>query len=121
MMELMVLPSSLRAASAANVAWPADEGHGMKITVIGGGSTYTPELVEGLLSRREMLDLHEIHLVDSDADRLRVLGPFAQRMAAADGGGVGGAVGHRPTSRAIVRCRVRRQSDPRRRDGSPRA
>ncbi len=54
----------------------------MKITVIGGGSTYTPELIEGLLSRREMLDLHEIHLVDSDADRLRVLGPFAQRMAA---------------------------------------
>ena len=60
----------------------------MKITVIGGGSTYTPELVEGLLSRREVLDLHEIHLVDSDADRLRVLGPFAQRMAEADGGGV---------------------------------
>jgi 6-phospho-beta-glucosidase len=45
-------------------------------------------LVEGLLARREMLDLHEIHLVDSDAERLRVLGPFAQRMAEADGAGV---------------------------------
>jgi 6-phospho-beta-glucosidase len=88
MIELMLLPSSLRVASAANVAWVGDEGRGMKITVIGGGSTYTPELIEGLLSRSEMLDLHEIHLVDSDADRLRVLGPFAQRMAAADGGGV---------------------------------
>jgi 6-phospho-beta-glucosidase len=60
----------------------------MKVTVIGGGSTYTPELVEGLLSRREVLDLHEIHLVDTDADRLRVLGPFAQRMAAAAAGNV---------------------------------
>jgi 6-phospho-beta-glucosidase len=60
----------------------------MKITVIGGGSTYTPELIEGLIARREMLGLHEIHLVDSDAQRLRVLGPFAQRMAAAVGGGV---------------------------------
>jgi 6-phospho-beta-glucosidase len=37
-----------------------------------------------------MLDLHEIHLVDSDADRLRVLGPFAQRMAAAAGARTGG-------------------------------
>lgn len=65
----------------------------MKITVIGGGSTYTPELIEGLLSRREMLDLHEIHLVDSDADRLRVLGPFAQRMAqAVEGKADGGTV-----------------------------
>jgi 6-phospho-beta-glucosidase len=60
----------------------------MKITVIGGGSTYTPELIEGLIARREMLGLREIHLVDSDAQRLRVLGPFAQRMAAAVGGGV---------------------------------
>ncbi|HYN32750.1 MAG TPA: 6-phospho-beta-glucosidase [Ilumatobacteraceae bacterium] len=65
----------------------------MKITVIGGGSTYTPELVEGLLSRREMLDLHEIHLVDTNPDRLRVLGPLAQRMAEANGGGVSVAWG----------------------------
>jgi len=60
----------------------------MKVTVIGGGSTYTPELVEGLLARREVLDLHAVHLVDTDADRLRVLGPLATRMAEADGGGV---------------------------------
>jgi 6-phospho-beta-glucosidase len=65
----------------------------MKITVIGGGSTYTPELVEGLLSRREMLDLHEIHLVDTNAERLRVLGPLAERMTGAEGGGVGVAWG----------------------------
>ncbi len=52
----------------------------MKVCVIGGGSTYTPELVEGLMARRDVLDLHEIHLVDSDPGRLAVLGPLAQRM-----------------------------------------
>jgi 6-phospho-beta-glucosidase len=55
----------------------------MKVCVIGGGSTYTPELVEGLLSRRDALDLHEIHLVDTDPSRLAVLGPLARRMCAA--------------------------------------
>ncbi|TFH19239.1 MAG: 6-phospho-beta-glucosidase, partial [Acidimicrobiales bacterium] len=54
----------------------------MKVCVVGGGSTYTPELVEGLLSRREALDLHEIHLVDTDPGRLGILGPLAQRMCA---------------------------------------
>ena len=52
----------------------------MKVCVIGGGSTYTPELVEGLLSRRDALDLHEIHLVDTDPSRLAILGPLARRM-----------------------------------------
>ena len=53
----------------------------MKVCVIGGGSTYTPELVEGLLSRRDALDLHEIHLVDTDPARLAILGPLARRMS----------------------------------------
>ncbi len=52
----------------------------MKVCVIGGGSTYTPELVEGLLSRGDALDLHEIHLVDIDPERLAILGPLARRM-----------------------------------------
>ena len=53
----------------------------MKVCVVGGGSTYTPELIEGLLCRREELELHQIHLVDVDADRLGVLGPLARRMS----------------------------------------
>lgn len=53
----------------------------MKVAVVGGGSTYTPELVDGLLRRRDELDLHEIVLVDPDAERLAVVGPFARRMA----------------------------------------
>lgn len=60
----------------------------MKVTVIGGGSTYTPELIEGLLRRRSELDLSEIALVDIDAARLAVLGPLSERMAARDGAGV---------------------------------
>jgi 6-phospho-beta-glucosidase len=61
----------------------------MKVAVIGGGSTYTPELVEGLLARRDVLGLTELHLVDVDEARLSVLGPLAARMAAraaTDGG-----------------------------------
>lgn len=60
----------------------------MKVCVVGGGSTYTPELVDGLLARRRELDLHEIHLVDVDAARLGVLGPLARRMAERDGAAV---------------------------------
>ncbi len=53
----------------------------MKVCVIGGGSTYTPELVDGLLRRREQLPITELHLVDIDESRLEILGPLARRMA----------------------------------------
>lgn len=59
----------------------------MKVTVIGGGSTYTPELIDGLLRRREQLDLSEIALVDVDGSRLEVLGPLGVRMAKRAAGG----------------------------------
>jgi len=58
----------------------------MKITVIGGGSTYTPELVNGFLERRESLPLKELWLMDIDRERLEVVGGFAQRMVQAKGG-----------------------------------
>jgi 6-phospho-beta-glucosidase len=54
----------------------------MKIVVIGGGSTYTPELIDGLLSRVGALPLREVWLVDPNEQRLQVVGGFAQRMAA---------------------------------------
>jgi 6-phospho-beta-glucosidase len=60
----------------------------VKVCVIGGGSTYTPELIEGLLARGEVLGLTEIHLVDIDEARLAVLGPLAERMSVRDGRGV---------------------------------
>lgn len=52
----------------------------MKVAVIGGGSTYTPELVNGFLQRTATLPLKELWLADIDADRLRVVGGFARRM-----------------------------------------
>jgi 6-phospho-beta-glucosidase len=52
----------------------------MKIAVVGGGSTYTPELVDGFA--RLFPDVTELSLVDPAAERLGVVGPFAQRIFA---------------------------------------
>ncbi|MGZ4198894.1 MAG: family 4 glycosyl hydrolase, partial [Thermoleophilia bacterium] len=52
----------------------------MKIAVIGGGSTYTPELVEGIGLRRETLPVDELVLHDIDAARLAVVGGLAERI-----------------------------------------
>ena len=57
----------------------------MKITVIGGGSTYTPELINGFISRAAQLPLEELWLMDIDESRLAVVGSFAQRMVEAKG------------------------------------
>jgi len=53
---------------------------GIKIAVIGGGSTYTPELVEGLGLRRDVLPLDELVLHDIDPGRLAVVGGLAARI-----------------------------------------
>ncbi len=57
----------------------------MKIAVIGSGSTYTPELVSGLLACCDRLPLEELWLMDIDAARLEIVGGFAKRMLAAKG------------------------------------
>lgn len=57
----------------------------MKITIVGGGSTYTPELVDGLLARERELGLETVALCDVDAGRLEVVGGFVERMARARG------------------------------------
>jgi 6-phospho-beta-glucosidase len=53
---------------------------GVKIAVVGGGSTYTPELVEGFVRRADRLPIDELVLLDIDADRLSIVGGLAQRM-----------------------------------------
>jgi 6-phospho-beta-glucosidase len=58
---------------------------GLKIAVIGGGSTYTPELVSGFLSSFDSLPLAELWLEDIDSQRLQIVGGFARRMVAAQG------------------------------------
>src|SRR5262249_17178614 len=58
----------------------ADGGQGMKIAVVGGGSTYTPELVSGLSRERERLDVRELVLHDIDPERREIVGGLARRM-----------------------------------------
>ncbi|MGH8889178.1 MAG: 6-phospho-beta-glucosidase, partial [Acidothermaceae bacterium] len=55
----------------------------MKLAVVGGGSTYSPELVDGMARLRDVLPLEELVLVDPDEDRLGLVGPFAKRIMAA--------------------------------------
>ena len=55
----------------------------MKVAVIGGGSSYTPELVNGFLERVKSFPLTELWLVDIDPQRLEIVGGFAQRMVKA--------------------------------------
>jgi 6-phospho-beta-glucosidase len=55
----------------------------MKIAVVGGGSTYTPELVDGFARRAGLLQVDELMLHDIDADRLDVVGGLASRILAA--------------------------------------
>jgi len=57
----------------------------VKIAVIGGGSTYTPELIEGFARRRDVLSGVELVLHDIAADRLAVVGGLAGRILAAQG------------------------------------
>src|SRR4051812_28234977 len=52
----------------------------MRIAVVGGGSTYTPELVDGLGRMRHVLPVDELVLVDPDTERLELVGAFGRRI-----------------------------------------
>ncbi|NUW32054.1 6-phospho-beta-glucosidase [Nonomuraea sp. SMC257] len=54
----------------------------MKLAVVGGGSTYTPELVDGFARLRDVLPLTEIALIDPDERRLGLVAGMARRMLA---------------------------------------
>jgi len=57
----------------------------MKLTVIGGGSSYMPELVDGFARLRDLFPLDELCLVDPDAHRLELTSGMSRRMFAHDG------------------------------------
>jgi len=61
----------------------------MKLAVVGAGSTYTPELVSGLM-REERIDVRELVLHDIDSDRREAVGGLARRIL--DGQGFSGAL-----------------------------
>ncbi|WP_433189105.1 6-phospho-beta-glucosidase [Actinoallomurus sp. CA-150999] len=57
----------------------------MKICVVGGGSTYTPELVDGIARLRSTLPVSELALVDPDKTRLDLVGGLSRRIFARQG------------------------------------
>ena len=60
---------------------------GIKIVTIGGGSSYTPELMEGFIKRYAELPVKEIWLVDIEdgKEKLNIVGELAKRMWQAPG------------------------------------
>lgn len=59
----------------------------IKIVTIGGGSSYTPELVEGFIKRYDSLPINELWLVDIEdgKEKLEIVGALAKRMIKAAG------------------------------------
>lgn len=59
----------------------------LKLAIIGGGSSYTPELVEGVLKRLAYLPVKEIYFVDVEAgqEKLEIIAALAKRMVAKHG------------------------------------
>lgn len=55
---------------------------GIKIVTIGGGSSYTPELIEGFIKRYDELPIRELWLVDIEdgKEKLEIVGALAKRM-----------------------------------------
>lgn len=57
----------------------------IKLAVVGGGSTYTPELIDGFARLRALLPLEELVLIDPDTERLELVGGLARRIFARQG------------------------------------
>ncbi|MCL2703061.1 MAG: 6-phospho-beta-glucosidase [Defluviitaleaceae bacterium] len=57
----------------------------MKIAIIGAGSTYTPELIEGIIDRALPLGSPDVFLYDIDSRKLNMVGGFAKRMVETSG------------------------------------
>ncbi|MFD3325941.1 6-phospho-beta-glucosidase [Streptomyces sp. NPDC058701] len=57
----------------------------MKLAVVGGGSTYTPELIDGFARLRDSLPISELVLIDPAAGRLELIGGLARRIFARQG------------------------------------
>jgi 6-phospho-beta-glucosidase len=57
----------------------------MRLAIVGGGSTYTPELIDGFIRLQRDLPIEELALVDTDESRLALVGGMARRMLARGG------------------------------------
>ncbi|MFC5403499.1 6-phospho-beta-glucosidase [Cohnella soli] len=65
----------------------AQQAKGLKIAVIGGGSSYTPEIVEGFIKHYDELPIRELWLVDIEQGKhkLDIVGELAKRMVVKSG------------------------------------
>jgi 6-phospho-beta-glucosidase len=52
----------------------------LKLAVVGGGSTYTPEVIDGLARLHRLLPVDELALIDTSGERLAVVAGLAERM-----------------------------------------
>ncbi|MFI6156996.1 6-phospho-beta-glucosidase [Kitasatospora sp. NPDC051170] len=57
----------------------------LKLAIVGGGSTYTPELIDGFARLRDTLPIGELVLIDPAAERLELIGGLARRIFARQG------------------------------------
>ena len=57
----------------------------MKLTVIGGASSYSPELVDGLFDRLDTIPVSEVWMMDPNTERLAITSDLARRMATSRG------------------------------------
>ncbi|MFF7634297.1 6-phospho-beta-glucosidase [Kitasatospora sp. NPDC008050] len=57
----------------------------LKLAIVGGGSTYTPELIDGFARLRDRLPIGELVLIDPAAERLELIGGLARRIFAKQG------------------------------------
>ena len=52
----------------------------MKITVIGGGSTYTPELIYEIVNKNDILKIEELYLIDINEKRLNTIYNYGKKI-----------------------------------------
>jgi 6-phospho-beta-glucosidase len=52
----------------------------MKLAVVGAGSTYTPEVIDGLVRLRDLIAVDDLWLHDTNDERLRIVSGLARRM-----------------------------------------
>jgi 6-phospho-beta-glucosidase len=57
----------------------------LKAAIIGAGSTYTPELIEGFIVRQESLNFQTFYLMDINREKLDIVGNLAKRMLESKG------------------------------------
>ncbi|MEA4869686.1 MAG: 6-phospho-beta-glucosidase [Christensenella sp.] len=58
---------------------------GIKLAIVGAGSTYCPELMQGFIRRKDILQLDELRLTDIDESRLHIVGDFCERLLLENG------------------------------------